>query len=64
MLVIGGLLTGISRLIGYAGLLSLFLVSGEVLGFGLPTILTALGVVITTIGSWIFVRFSRRYSAR
>ena len=64
MLVIGGLLTGIRRLIGYAGLLSLFLIGGEVLDFGLPTILTALGLVITTIGFWIFVRFSRRYPTR
>lgn len=61
LLAISGWLTGIHRMFGYAALLILFLVSGEILGLRPPITITVFGLVITAWGIRLFVLFTREY---
>ncbi len=63
MMALSGWMTGIRRLYGYAALILLFLVPGQVLGITLPLTMIALGVVILICGLVIYGNFIRRYPA-
>ena len=64
LLVISGMLSGIKRLYGYAALLVLSFLVGRLVGVGLPIILIVYGLIVSALGLWTFVRFTREYPKR
>ena len=63
MLAIIALVTGITRLLAYAGLVLIAFIAGDISGIGLPATMISLSVALLLAGVIVLVRFLRKYPA-